>query len=154
MKNTDKLSKYLNQLESHIPKFEEKDSKVSLATVGWQIDHSLRVINSVCKSLQNSDPKSYKNNFTLLGKVFLVLGFYPRGKAKAPKYVMPPENILKDDLVAQTNLARKNIETLISLDKNAYFKHPLFGNVNTKRVYRFLETHTKHHLKIINDILK
>ena len=154
MKNTDKLSKYLNQLESHIPKFEEKDSKVSLATVGWQIDHSLRVINSVCKSLQNSDPKSYKNNFTLLGKVFLVLGFYPRGKAKAPKYVMPPENILKDDLVAQTNLARKNIETLVSLDHNAYFKHPLFGNVNKKRVYRFLETHTKHHLKIINDILK
>lgn len=84
----------------------------------------------------------------------LKLGFFPRGKAKAPKHVKPPEVILKEDLILQVNLAKTNIRTIVSLDKNAYFKHPLFGNINTKRVNRFLLIHTNHHLKIINDVLK
>jgi len=110
------------------------------------------VINSVIITLQSSDPSSYKNNFSFLGKFFFTLGFFPRGKARAPKYVRPPETILKEDLVSQVQLANSNIKILQGLDKNAFFKHPLFGNINTRRVHRFLELHTKHHLKIIEDI--
>ncbi len=154
MTNTNKLIKYLEKIESNIPKFEEKNLKVSKSTIGWQIDHSLKVINRVVISLQSSDPTLYKNNFSFLGKLFFTLGFFPRGRAKAPKYVKPPETILLKDLYSQLQLAKSNIETLNGLDKNAFFKHPLFGNINTKRVYRFLELHTNHHLKIVEDILK
>ncbi|WP_299127867.1 DUF1569 domain-containing protein [uncultured Winogradskyella sp.] len=154
MKNNQKLSKYLDTLESHIPKFEEKNPNISKSTIGWQIDHSLKVINNVSIALQSSDPNQYKNNFSFLGKLFFTLGFFPRGKAKAPKYVRPPETILKEDLITQVQLVKSNIESLNSLDKNAFFKHPLFGNINMTRVYRFLELHTHHHLKIIEDILK
>ena len=97
---------------------------------------------------------SSKYNFSFLGKLFLKLGYFPRGKAKAPKYVKPPEVILKEDLVSQLQLAKTNVSTIADLNKNAYFKHPLFGHINKKRVTKFLVLHTTHHLKIMEDIMK
>lgn len=149
-----KLNLVLSNLESHIENHSVSNPKISKSDVAWHIDHSLKVINNVSAALQNSDPATYKNNFSFLGKTFFTLGFFPRGKAKAPKHVKPPEVILKEDLMSQMALAKTNIEAITSLDENAYFKHPLFGNVNTPRIYRFLMLHTNHHLKIIGDVLK
>ena len=149
-----KIYLLLNSLEAHIENHSVSNPKISDADIAWHIDHSLKVINNVIIALQNSDPNSYENNFSFLGKLFFKLGFFPRGKAKAPKHVKPPEVILKKDLISQIQLAKTNVETTVNLDKNAYFKHPLFGNINTTRVYRFLVLHTNHHLKIINDIMK
>lgn len=154
MKNTHKLSIYLDTIESYIPRFEENNLKVSKSTVGWQLDHCLKVINNVSTALETSDSELYKNNFSVLGKLFLALGYFPRGKGKAPKHVIPPEVILKADLISQLESARSNVKNIANLDTNAFFKHPLFGDINTKRVYRFLEVHTNHHLKIIKDMLK
>lgn len=148
------LKNLLNRIESYIPDSERINTTISKVDVSWHLDHSLKVINNVIVALHNSEPESYKNNFSFLGKVFFTLGFFPRGKAKAPKHVRPPEVILKEDLIAQTELAKTNLESLAGLDKNAYFKHPLFGDVNTSRVNRFLSLHTNHHLKIVKSILK
>ncbi len=149
-----KINLLLNSLEAHIKNHSVSNPKISKVDIAWQIDHSLKVINNVIIALQKSDPNSYKKNFSFLGKLFFKLGFFPRGKAKAPKHVKPPEVILKEDLISQMQLAKTNVETIASLDKNAYFKHPIFGNINTTRVQRFLVLHTNHHLKIINDIMK
>jgi len=148
-----KLTITLNNLEIHIKNHTSSNLKISKGNVAWHISHSLKVINNVVTALQKSDPNSYKNNFSYIGKLFFTLGFFPRGKAKAPKQVKPPEIIEKEDLISQINIAKTNIEIIANLDKNAYFKHPLFGHINTKRVHRFLMLHTNHHLKIIDDIL-
>ena len=148
-----KLHVLIQSLEAHAEHHEFSNPKVSKANIAWHLDHSCKVINSVVLSLQSSDPKLYENNFSFLGKLFFTLGFFPRGKAKAPKYVRPPEVILKEELTNQLELAKTNIETISGLDKNAYFKHPIFGNINTTRVYRFLEMHTNHHLKIMNAVM-
>lgn len=150
----DKINSVINTLESHIENHNLSKPKVSKSDIAWHIDHSLKVVNNVIIALQNSDPDTFKNNFSFLGKVFFTLGFFPRGKAKAPKHVKPTEIILKEDLYKQIQQAKTNIESINSLNKNAYFKHPLFGRVNKKRVPHFLILHTNHHLKIINDILK
>lgn len=152
--NVTKLNLLLSNLETHIENHAASNPKVSKSNVGWHLDHSLKVINSVSRVLHDSDPKSYKNNFSFLGKLFFTLGFFPRGKAKAPAQVKPPEVILKEDISSQLELAKSNIKTLHTLDKYAYFKHPLFGDINKARIPRFLELHTNHHLKIINDVLK
>jgi len=154
MSGLKRLNDYINEMESYIESYDVVKQVVSKASVGWHIDHNLKVINSVVKALQTSDPKTYNNNLRFLGKVFLTLGYFPRGKANAPKHVKPPEVILRESLVNQIELTRKNMEVLPRLHNNAYFKHPLFGNINTKRVCRFLETHTNHHLKIIRTLLK
>ena len=149
-----KVKSALNNLELHIENYNRSKPKVSKSDVAWHLDHSLKVINGVCITLQKSDPTLYKNNFSFLGKVFFTLGFFPRGKAKAPKQVKPPEIVLKEDIISQLQLAKTNVDSIHSLDKNAFFKHPLFGDVNTVRIYRFLALHTNHHLKIIEDIMK
>jgi hypothetical protein len=149
----EKLNSALTALEEHIKNHNVSNLKVSKSDIAWHIDHSLKVINNVSLALQSSDPKTYKNNFSFLGKVFFTLGFFPRGKAKAPKHVRPPEVVTKEDLISQIELAKTNVSSISNLDKNAYFKHPLFGNVNTPRIYRFLSMHTNHHVKIVNDIM-
>jgi len=148
------LEHALKILETKIPFQDFKQKNISKSAVGWHIDHSLKVINKVVIALQNSEPSLYKTNFTILGKILFKLGYFPRGKAKAPKYVKPPKVILKEDLMNQLKLANTNINTLATLPKNAYFKHPLFGDINTPNINRFLLLHTNHHLKIIADILK
>ena len=152
--STKTLENRLTLLESYILNYEDINKNVSKVSVAWHLDHSLKVINAVVKSMENSDIALYENNFKLIGKVLLKLGFFPRGKAKAPKYVKPPEVILKSAIIAQLEEAKQNIKAIPNLDKNAYFKHPLFGNTNKFRVVRFLDTHTNHHLKIVQSILK
>ena len=144
----------LEKLESHIENHTISNPKISKSDIAWHIDHSLKVINNVIIALQKSDSNTYKNNFSFLGKMFFTLGFFPRGKAKAPKYVRPPEVILKEDLITQLQEAKNYVSTIADLDKNAYFKHPLFGHINKKRVSKFLALHTNHHLKIMDDIMK
>lgn len=148
------LKNALNDIESYIPEGERINTKVSKANVSWHIDHSLKVINAVITNMQNSDPALYKDNFSFLGKLLLKFRFFPRGKAKAPKHVKPPEVILEADIILQLAEARAQIKRISSLDNNAYFKHPLFGNVNKSRVVQFLDAHTNHHLKIVKSILK
>jgi len=151
--SSEKLHLAIKALESQIKNHNISNHKISKTDIAWHIDHSLKVVNNVSLALQASDPKTYVNNFSFLGKLFFTLGFFPRGKAKAPKHVRPPEIITKEDLVSQIELAKTNVDTIASLEKNAYFKHPLFGNVNTPRIYRFLMIHTNHHIKIVNDIM-
>ncbi|NRD21936.1 DUF1569 domain-containing protein [Winogradskyella litoriviva] len=148
------LQNALNDIESYLPNSEVMNSKISKVKVAWHLDHSLKVFNAVIINMKNSNPELYKDDFSFLGKLLLTFRFFPRGKAKAPKHVMPSETIFIDDIKTQLVKARQNIMLIPSLDKNAYFKHPLFGNVNTTRVIQFLDAHTNHHLKIVKSILK
>ncbi|MGB5419756.1 DUF1569 domain-containing protein [Algibacter sp.] len=150
----EKLNKLLSQIEINIPKRDIKNEAVSKSTIGWQLDHSLKVLNAVSEWTENSNPEDYKFKLNFWRIVLLTLGYFPRGKVKAPKHVLPPEEITTEDLEKQLQTARTHIEKLKLLAKNSYFKHFIFGKLNKKQTLRFLEVHTNHHLKIVNDILK
>ena len=96
------LENCLKDLERYLPYLEQRNLKISKASVVWQLDHSLKVFNGVVSVLEASDPKRYVNNFSLLGKILLRINFIPRGKAKAPKYLASPE----------TNLKRESFSTI------------------------------------------
>lgn len=148
------LKSQLYQIELFIPLMDKQNSKVSKSTVGWQLDHALKVFNTVSKSTKHSNPKEYKRKFNFWRTILFPIGYFPRGKARAPKYVLPPDIITADDLNTQLLFAKENINTLKLLNKAMYFKHPIFGMLAKKQTLRFLQMHTNHHLKIINDILK
>tara|TARA_R110001632_G_scaffold137043_2_gene252682 strand:+ start:5883 stop:6338 length:456 start_codon:yes stop_codon:yes gene_type:complete len=148
------LENRLQLIESYISDAERLNPKVSKVNVAWQLDHSLKVINSVINSMKSSDPTLFKDNFSVLGKLLLKLNFFPKGKAKSPDHVNPPTIILKENIVLQLEQAKDNINQIKNFDENAYFKHPLFGNINKVRILGFLNAHTHHHLKIVKSILK
>ena len=77
----------------------------------------------------------------------------PRGKAKAPQVVVPKEGITIADLEYHLTKARDAIKALEFVSKNHFFKHPYFGDLKKKQTILFLEIHTQHHLKIIQDIV-
>lgn len=144
----------LQQLESHISNFEKTNPKVSNSTVGWQIDHCLLVINGVISQLEVSNPTEFQSKFNFPKFIVFTMGKIPRGKARAPKTVNPTEKATVIELQTKIELAKKNILKLTSFSENLFFKHPFFGDLNKKQTEKFLTIHTKHHLKIIEDILK
>ncbi|WP_420320606.1 DUF1569 domain-containing protein [Flagellimonas sp.] len=128
--------------------------KVSKANVAWHLDHMLKTINVICKSLEVSNPEEYKSNFSLTRAIIYTLGDFPRGVAKAPRVVRPPEVINTEDLHRQLQMAKENLQAIQSLDAKAHFEHPYFSVLNKNQSIRFLKIHTGHHLKIVRDIVK
>jgi hypothetical protein len=83
-----------------------------------------------------------------------ISGKIPRGKAKAPKVVIPTQVATQEELIAKLEAAQNNISKLDSFSENQFFNHPYFKDLNVKQAKKFLTIHTNHHLKIIEDILK
>ncbi|MDO5972211.1 DUF1569 domain-containing protein [Flavivirga aquimarina] len=147
------LNNLLFQIKQCIPHKDKSNPIVSKANVGWQLDHTLKIINRVCESLEQSNPKYYKKDFNAIRSILFLFCYIPRDRVKAPKVVIPPDLISTIDLQAQLNDAKKHLNNIELLDKNAHFKHFIFGMLPKIKTLRFLEIHTKHHLKIVNDIL-
>jgi hypothetical protein len=148
------LLSLLQQLESHISNFEKTNPKVSNSTVGWQIDHCLLVINGIIGQLEISDPLKYQPKWTFPKFMVFTTGKIPRGKAQAPKVVIPNQVATQEELLAKLAAAKNNVLKLDSFSENQFFNHPFFKDLNVKQTKKFLTIHTKHHLKIIEDILK
>lgn len=151
MKN---LNSLLNQLESKIPFCEKLNLQISQSNVAWHLEHCLLVINGINKTLKNSNPTEYRWRFIPLKMIVFLINKIPRGKGKSPKTVQPQNEISQESLQKHIEISRKTIQELDSLANNTFFKHPYFGDLKRKQAIRFLEIHTKHHLSIIDDILK
>ena len=147
------LSKLIKSLEEKIPMMDVANTQISSAKVGWHVQHSLLVIISIINGLKQSDPNTYQWKFNLNKTLIFTLGKIPRGKGKAPKAVQPKEETTKDKLLESIEKAKVSLADLHKVQKNQYFLHPYFGHLNLKPTIKFLKIHTKHHLKIINDIL-
>jgi hypothetical protein len=147
------LEQLIGLLQQKTIHHSKENKKVSNANVAWQIDHSLKVINSVITTLQKSDTK-YSWDFNLKRTYFFLRKSIPRGKARAPKAVQSFEEITIKDLERQIKTARFLIKELETMDKNTNFIHPFIGKLNLKQAITFLEVHTQHHLKIIDDIIQ
>lgn len=146
------LLKILGQIESHIPFHEKVNQQVSQSTIGWQIDHSLMVINSVVEQLRISNPENYKWKFNSMRLLLQITNKIPRGKVKVPKSVQPIDVATIENLTAKLGLAKRNLAAMENLPEHSYFTHPIFGDLNLKSTIWFLKLHTNHHLKIIEDI--
>jgi len=146
------LNQLISSLESKIELHQKTNASVSNSTVGWQIEHSLKTIFQIVETVKNSNPNDYEWKFNKFKLLISVIGFIPRGKAKAPKVVLPDENISEESLLSSLQKVKSALQEWDSVDKNAYFPHPYFGNLNKKSTEWFLNLHTNHHLKIVNDI--
>lgn len=147
------LINLIHQLEKNLQHSELLETSISKSDVGWHITHSLLVINLVIDDLKNSDPKNYKPTFNLIRSMVFTFNKIPRGKGRAPKIVNPDsyENLSVQEQIKNT---KEKIQQLKSVSPGQFFTHPFFGHMKKKKTVRFLKLHTKHHLKIIDEITK
>ncbi|MBC7523823.1 MAG: DinB family protein [Flavobacterium sp.] len=147
-----KLELLLDELERYIPSLEKTNLEVSTASIGWQIDHCLIVINRVSNHLKDSNHDDYKWKFNLIRTLIFTLNTIKRGKVQAPKVALPEGEITVESLKQKINTSKTNVAEIQLLNKNCFFPHPYFGDLNIKQTQKFLVLHTTHHLKIIRDI--
>lgn len=142
-------------IEKNIEKTDVVNHAVSAKSVGWQLDHILNVLIAVSENIPNSKPENYTPKFSFLKSFILTTGYIPRGKGKAPKFTIgTEEKYTPEFLQDKLKRAKQGVNNIPTLHKNNYFNHPLFGKMNRDTTIRFLKIHSKHHLKIIEDIVK
>jgi len=148
------LEKLLQKIESLLPKMDVTNEKISKASIGWHLEHSLLILNGSLKGLTMTNPDNYKPKFSIKKFIFLNFGLIPRGKIKSPKQFIPLETPTKESIEKLFNLAKQRLETVKNLPSKSYITHPFLGDLDKKTALKFLGLHTNHHLKIVNDILK
>jgi hypothetical protein len=148
------LNILLNDLEGKIDSKDSINPSVSKSDVSWHIAHSLKVISKVVETVKISNPQEYRWKFNHTRSFVYLFNYFPRGKGKAPKAVVPTDAQTSEQLREDLQTVRLMLLELKHLDAKSNFMHPYFGQLNLKQTKKFLALHTKHHLKIINDILK
>ncbi|MDX1905055.1 MAG: DUF1569 domain-containing protein [Thermonemataceae bacterium] len=148
-----KLEELLKDLENYIPLLEKSKPTVSNGSVAWHIEHSLLVVTQIVEAVKTSKPETFSNKFNFSRLMVFTLKKIPRGKAKAPKVVLPTEHITSESLREHLGKALEKIKILPTLPPKSYFTHPVFGNLDVKNTEKMLAIHTKHHTDIIKDII-
>jgi hypothetical protein len=151
MKNLDAI---LPELANYIADHNKSNKAISEVAVGWHIEHSLLVIKQITATVAQSEPKLYKSKFNVKRFVVFLTEIIPRGKAQAPKVVIPVDEITIETLQESLKNTYQAIAYLKDCQEKQYFMHPFFGQLNKKQTIQFLAIHTEHHLKIVRDILK
>ena len=149
-----KINNLLSDLEAQIANHSILNQTISEGNVGWHIVHSCLVIDSICGAVCKSDPSKFIKKFSFKAFLVLLVNSFPRGKAKAPSFTIPSQELSPASILQSIQASRKSIEALAKAGKNQYFTHPIFGDLNKDQTFKFLAMHTNHHLKIIKDILK
>ena len=150
----DKLLKLVDQLALQVPNANRLNNTISNVNIAWHIEHSCLVIIKVTETIMKSDPNNYGPKFSFRKLLFFVTRKFPRGRAKAPKSVLPDENITEQHLLESIAKAKQAINEIKECHKNQFFSHPIFGNLNVPNTLNFFSIHSNHHLSIIQDILK
>ncbi len=144
----------LSQLRNALPHYQKKAESISKSGIDWHIDHCLKVICNIGKALIKSEPQNYHSKFNSIRFYILTTGHIPRGKGKAPKITSAIEKINLADIEQLFMDAESIWKRVDQLPWNHYFTHPFMGDLKKKKTLKFLRIHTKHHLKIIQDIIK
>jgi len=148
------LNILLNDLEGKIDSKDSINLSVSKSDVSWHIAHSLKVISAIVETVKISNPQEYRWKFNHTRSFVYLFNYFPRGKGKAPKAVVPTDVQTSEQLREDLQTVRLMLLELEHLDAKSNFMHPYFGQLNLKQTQKFLALHTKHHRKIIDDILK
>ena len=148
-----KLLKQIKELESTIPNQEDYNAEISKSNVGWHIEHILLTNKMILEAVEKSNPADYTWSFKLSRIVVFTMNKIPRGRAKAPKVVVP-KTYDEQTLLEHLKIVTAKIQGLENMSSDKYFDHPYFGNLRLNKTIKFLEIHTNHHLEIINDIIK
>ena len=148
------LAAELDRIEGYFAQRDSMATDVSAVDVAWHLDHALKVIIGIYAELDASEPADYTSSFSGVRTLVFTLGRMPRGVGKSPESVLPPDLILTEDLQQQLATARSLLPKFTELGPKQHYDHYFFGVLNRKRAVRFLRIHTRHHLRIVRDIIK
>ena len=129
--------------------------------VQQQLDHLLitdeAILAGLRRGLAGELPARAQGRPTFMGQLILWAGFIPRGKGRAPEFVLPGDRPAAE-LAAGFTALRRDYEALTDslgdIERNKGTQpHPILGHFTGAQWLRFAHLHHRHHWKIIDDIL-
>ena len=147
------LTKEVLKIEKYLAVMDESNLSISEAPVKWHLLHALQVINGVIDEADTSNPDNFSSKSNFKWKYVSTFGKIPRGQVKAPDAVNPSFTISEKDLRDELDKAKLSLTTWQNLQKNNYYDHHVLLHLNKRKIRRFLKVHTRHHLRIVHDIL-
>ena len=148
------MKHHIDALEAQIPQRDRSAASISNWTVGMQLHHALGATERIALVTAESEPGAETQKFNLARSVVLLSGRIPRGRGKAPKESLPPEAPTEEELRRLVEGARAAWTKLEAADPACWWKHFMFGVLRRDQVQRFIGIHNRHHLLIIEDILR
>lgn len=160
IRSLEQVKKQMAVIHRHLDLPEARLSMKSATVSGWSLaehlDHIMKVCASVLRVVSSPDAKALPRGITLPGRIVLLLGRIPRGRAQAPAHVvgMPASSRELREAAAQLEKTLDALGAAPSADcRTPVVLHPLFAGLNRPQAMRLVAVHTAHHLRIIDDIL-
>ncbi|WP_069659612.1 DinB family protein [Arcticibacter eurypsychrophilus] len=107
----------------------------------------------------HAKPKHRSSGPNLIARLIFFMGIFPPLKIKSPpniafivKCISKEE--AKNDLIKSNDKIKELLPKLIKTPKDNRIRHPRFGRLNSHEWLRFIEIHTRHHLKQLERIRK
>lgn len=133
--------------------------KVSAWSVGRQLEHLLlsdQTILDRFDRLIDGREGPAPGGPTATARLLLWLGYIPRGVGKAPQMVVPAGRD-PADIEASLGRLRERLgefagELPLLEEAGWRCRHPVFGALDIGEWLRFMDTHHRHHLRIVRDI--
>ncbi|HYI08940.1 MAG TPA: DinB family protein [Thermoanaerobaculia bacterium] len=128
---------------------------------GWcpaeHLDHTVKVAQSIVYRLADATAEPSPRGISFAGRAVLLLGWIPRGVGKAPERLRAVRCSVTD-LEArigryETALAAVTVPAGTAA-RLPIVPHPRFGGLTPAEAMRFAAVHTRHHLRIVADVLK
>ena len=150
--------------------FGASDAELSKWSVGEQLSHVVLSLSRMGKYITtavsdealgetNSESETRGSGPNKMGRMILTTGFIPRGRGQAPKFVIPKDRPDRTKILEDLNRAHATWTALVDVGSSiqaskTILPHHLLGDFTAAHWVRFAGVHTKHHLKIIFDILE
>jgi hypothetical protein len=142
--------------------FAARADAVSKWGVAQQTHHCALALARIARGVEgliaNPQPGSGTGQKHPQADTMLAAGAFPRGVAKSPDFLIPPDAPDAGETRALLQAAKPLWDALekrgadITASKGT-FPHPILGDFNGVQWVRFMGLHTAHHLKIVRDIL-
>jgi len=149
------------QLAAESERCAARVDSVSHWSVQQQLDHLLHTDTALLQGLRKGlagEARETRGGPSPMGWFVLLTGFIPRGKGKAPEFVLPTDRS-SEEIAAGLEETLHGFEALAdSLEQiersPGRIPHPILGRFNSVQWLRFAVLHHWHHNKIIADILR
>ena len=130
-------------------------AKLSGWSIAAHLDHTLKATRLIVASIASGHALQ-GSGISMLGRVVLLTGYIPRGRAKSPESLVGMA-CAKEELLEQRKAVAAELAALAAPfaqnGSTRLVRHPFFGALTAKQGLRFAEVHTEHHLKIAREIL-
>ena len=144
----------LDVLKRFVPKADVVAPEVSKWSVGMHVQHCCLATIAVCESLVASEPPVPRSSFSLVVSAIFLTGRIPRGRGKSPEQAIPRDQIWTNEMEGLLLDSERRLEAARQVSRDHWYRHFAFGVLDRDRTLKFIGIHNRHHIRIVQDILR